>query len=156
MTTASDSVDLIAPQDFQSPIWPFDLGSKSFYFGFRGYSRSHASDPQPNSTPTIFALPRPLTPSYPNHQITQTEHTSNDQQQLTVQTRSQILPGPSNLTTYASRHQSWEHLAMGQPTNRNKESMARELARWEACWRDLVTAEEKLFPRVFGMKRGWL
>jgi hypothetical protein len=134
MLHASDFVDFIAPQDGQPPIWLFDLGSKSFYFGLQGHMKSSDSNHKPDSIPTIFALPRPSTPSHTKQQTSQRKHTSKDQEQLTVQNRSQVPAGPSNLSTFASRYESWEHIAMGQSTNRSEESMAGELAVWETCW----------------------
>lgn len=51
---------------------------------------------------------------------------------LTAGTQAQIHNGPSNTTTYLSNIETAEQLAMGQPTERDGERIARELAEWEA------------------------
>jgi hypothetical protein len=82
----------------------------------------------------MFALPNSSTSNPSSRDTSKQNHTSNNQQQLTVTNRFQIPTGPSNLTTYTCRYESWEHLAIGKPTSRSKESMARELAEWEMRW----------------------
>ncbi|PVH88681.1 hypothetical protein DL98DRAFT_648038 [Cadophora sp. DSE1049] len=81
-----------------------------------------AQDNQTNSTPKVNG---------------NTPQEIDDGQRLTSETQAQVPNGPSNTTTYLSSTETAEQVAMGQPTERDEERMARELAEWEAYWRGM-------------------
>lgn len=127
------------------PIWLFDLESKSVYFGLQHQSNKN-NTLYPASTPTTFTLPCSTSPNWYNHHASRKRHTSKSKlkagpaelrAQLTTKTRAQVPAGPATLTTYASRYESVEQLAMGRPTERGVKAMARKLSDWEAHWRKL-------------------
>jgi hypothetical protein len=117
----------------QPPIWLFDLGSKSFFFGFLDQSTNRTVEP--NSIPIIFAVPRPMVPVHSDHHTSRKKQSSRRHQQLSLKTISKFPAGPSNLATYISRYESWEQIAMGEITNRGIKPMTRTLSEWEAHWR---------------------
>ena len=195
--TMSESATFVNPVR-QLPIWLFDLGRKSFFFGLPGHVRDIDSNQEDDCIPTVFALPRPAQgqPSRDNRHMSSTNITSTTQPRFTIQTRSQSLVGPayrqqqlivqkqtrvpagpalrkqyislktrtrvpvgptrspqvqqptfrklsripahhSSLDGYASRYESWEHIAMGACTDRGEESMAKRLTEWERYWKKI-------------------
>jgi hypothetical protein len=56
---------------------------------------------------------------------------------LTTEARAQIPAGPSNISAYLHRNETSEDIALGYATIRNEESMAKDLAAWEAYWKTL-------------------
>ena len=196
----SESATFVNPVR-QLPIWLFDLGRKSFFFGLPGQVRDIDSIQEDECIPTVFALPRSAQ-GHPNrdncHMSSSTNITSTSQpkfavqarsrsqslvglayrqQQLSVQKQTRVPAGPalrkqyislktrtrvpvgptrspqvqqptfrklsripahySSLNGYASRYESWEHIAMGACTNRGEESMARRLTEWEKYWKKI-------------------
>lgn len=202
--TMSESATFVNPVR-QLPIWLFDLGRKSFFFGFPGQVRDIDSNQVDDCIPTVFALPRSaqVQPCRDHrHMSCPTNITSTSQSKFTVQARSQSLVDPaygqqqltvqkqirvpagpalrkqylslktrtpvpvgptrspqvqqptfrklsripihhSSLNGYASRYESWEHIAMGACTNRGEESMARKLTEWERCWKKISGSCER-------------
>jgi hypothetical protein len=85
--TMSESATFVNPVR-QLPIWLFDLGRKSFFFGFPGQVRDIDSNQEDDSIPTVFALPRSAQPSRDNRHMSSTNITSTSQPKFTVQDRS--------------------------------------------------------------------
>ena len=203
----SESATFVINPVRQLPIWLFDLGRKSFFFGIPGQVRDIDSNQEDDCVPTVFALPRSaqVQPSRDNrHMSCLTNITSTTQpkftvqarshsqslvgpaycqQQLTVQKQTRVPAGPapgkqylslkprtrvpvgptrsqqvqqptfrklsripvhvSSLNGYASRYESWEHIAMGACTNRGEESMARKLTEWEKHWKKISGSCER-------------
>jgi hypothetical protein len=57
---------------------------------------------------------------------------------LTEEARAQIPNGPSSLSAYEKAYETFEHLAMGEATNRGEGPMTSHLAAWEANWEEVV------------------
>ncbi len=95
----SESATFVNPAR-QLPIWLFDLGRKSFFFGFPGQVRDIDSNQVDDCIPTVFALPRSaqVQPCRDNrHMSCSTNKVSTSQSKFTVQagSRSQSLVGPA-------------------------------------------------------------
>jgi hypothetical protein len=96
-STMSESATFVINPVPQLPIWLFDLGRKSFFFGFPGQVRDIDSNQEDDCIPTVFALPRSaqVHPSWGNrHMSCPTNITSTTQPNFTVQARSRSLVGP--------------------------------------------------------------
>ena len=60
---------------------------------------------------------------------------------LTVETRTQIPTGPTNLQTYLQRDDRSEHIALGLEMQDRSGSVAKGLENWEASWKELGRSE---------------
>jgi hypothetical protein len=69
--------------------------------------------------------------------------TTTDTQNLTTENCSKIRPGPSNFSTYLQCDEAFERRALGQPSNRNQNTVAQYLEEWEKEWMAVTTNEAK-------------
>lgn len=69
--------------------------------------------------------------------------TTTHTQYLTIENYSKIPPGPSNISTYLQCDEGFERRALGQPSNRNQDTVAQYLEEWEKQWMVMTTNEEK-------------
>jgi hypothetical protein len=69
--------------------------------------------------------------------------TTTHTQSLTTENCFKIRPGPSNISTYLRRDEAFERRALGQPSNRNQDTVAQYLEEWEKQWVVMTTNEAK-------------
>src|SRR5450432_1066741 len=84
-----------------------------------------------------------LTPARRNSPATIKTEMTTQTQNLTTENCSKIRPGPSNLSTYRQCDEAFERRALGQPSNRNQDTVAQYLEEWEKQWMPMTTNEAK-------------
>jgi hypothetical protein len=84
-----------------------------------------------------------LNPARRNSPASIRTDTTTQTQNLTTENRSKIRPGPSNISTYLQCDEAFERRALGQPSNRNQDTVAQCLEEWEKQWKIMIINEAK-------------